>query len=62
MGSGTTFLLSVVLMAVFLYVLYFVVRAAVAAGIRQALPDTALRPPEDAPYEGARPGSDGAQV
>jgi hypothetical protein len=62
MGSGTAFLLSVVLTAAFLYALYFVVRAGVSAGIRQALPDAALRPTEPAPYEGTVPGPNGAQV
>ncbi|MCU1589941.1 MAG: hypothetical protein JWP11_1197 [Frankiales bacterium] len=62
MGSGTAFLLMVLMGALFLYALYFVVRAGVAAGIKQALPDSALRPTEAPPYDGARPGPDGAQV
>lgn len=62
MGNGTAFLLSVVLTGVFLYGLYFVVRAGVAAGIRQALPDAALRPTAESPYEGTTRGPDGAQV
>lgn len=55
-------MLSLLLTAVFLYALYFVVRAGVSAGIRQALPDAALRPTEPAPYEGTVPGPNGAQV
>jgi hypothetical protein len=62
MGSGTAFVLSVVFAAIFFYVLYFVVRAGVAAGIRQALPESSLRPPDAAPYESAGPGPDGSQV
>jgi len=44
MGAGTGFLLWVLMTAVFLYALYFVIRAAVEAGIRRSLADSALRP------------------
>ncbi len=44
MRDGTALLLFVLLTAAFLAGLYFVVRAGVTAGIRRALPDSALRP------------------
>jgi len=62
MTGGTAFLLSILLSAVYLYVMYFVVRAGVAAGIRRALPDSALRPQDEMPYDGTTRGPDGAQV
>lgn len=43
MHAGTGFILSVLFAAAILYSLYFVVRAGVEAGIRQALPDSQLR-------------------
>lgn len=44
MGSVTGFLLSTLLTGLFLYVLYFVVRAAVEEGLRRALSESLLRP------------------
>lgn len=44
MGNGTAVLLQLLLLAVFLYVLFFVVRAAVEGGIRRALEKSLLRP------------------
>lgn len=43
MDSGTALLLSIAFTAITLYVLFFIVRAAVEAGIRRALPDALLR-------------------
>ena len=62
MGPGSAFALTVLMAAVFLYVLYFVVRAGVADGIRRALPDAALRPPDQPPYADTGKGPGGAQV
>ncbi len=38
-------LVLLVVIALFLFALYWVIRAGVAAGMRSALPDSALRPP-----------------
>jgi hypothetical protein len=44
MDPAGALLTSLVFAGVMLYVLYFVIRAAVEAGIRRALPDSRLRP------------------
>ena len=44
MGPGTALLLTLLTTAATLYALYFVVRAAVEAGIRRALPSALLQP------------------
>ena len=44
MGAGTGLVLSLLMTAAFLYVLYFVIRAAVESGIRRALTQSLLRP------------------
>jgi hypothetical protein len=44
MGAGTGLLLSLLMTAAFLYVLYFVIRAAVESGVRRALTHSLLRP------------------
>ena len=44
MGAGTGLALSLLMTTAFLYVLYFVIRAAVESGIRRALTHSLLRP------------------
>ena len=47
MTSFTGLLLSLIFTGIVLYVLFFVIRAGVDAGIRRALPDGQLRPKDD---------------
>jgi hypothetical protein len=54
-------LLTVLMGAVFLYVLFFVVRAGVEHGIRRALPERFLRPEPPGQAESV-PGPHGEQV
>lgn len=61
MSQGLALLISVLMVALFLYGLYIAIRAGVAAGIRRALPDALLRTPTTDPFDATVRGPDGEQ-